>query len=479
MTSAFSAKLLHRLSPSIVGLAAGDILGRLATMLAWVIMARSLGQEQFGLVSWCLAIVAYASIPADGGLGAFGTRELARNADAAEAASVRRLRFFLSLIVFSIVASVSWLLLDIHRWLVLAAAASWILPMSLNPEWLLQGRHRLAAIGALRFGGGAALLLAVCLWSPTGGGGVAGASALRAAAEVAIVMLAFAFGWTRIHSAAGHMASTFALLRQSLPMAGATLLTGLYAANFDILVLGHTRPIAEAGLYAVAFRLYLMLAVLPKLLLVPAYPRFAATGRQPASLQGEIDRFAAASLRFGLPIIVLTWTLATEVIDVVYGSSFLPAASVLRILAVAAVPLLLNAPFPSALLATGHTNAALICFAAALIGSVGMNLVATPVWGMQAAAIAVALAEFAVLILSWRACARHLKVSFWKGATTEALIATAMLTAANLAHTLAKGASLSPAATIGVVSVAATLVWGAVVLAHRAKAARAVPRSAS
>lgn len=443
----------------VLALAAGDIAGRVATMLAWIVMARALGEQGFGLVSWCLAIVAYASIPADGGLAAFGTRELARDPHSGSAHAIRRLRFALSAAVFVLVLAVGRWLLDPERWLVLACAVAWVLPASLNPEWLLQGRHRVAAIGALRFAIGASLLLAAIAWSQSTPGGAVGASALRAVAELAVVGAFAVLGWTRLGPRPVDVPAALPVLRQSLPMAGATLLTGLYAANFDVLVLGQARSIAEAGLYAAAFRLYLMLAVLPKLLLVQAYPRFAAAAVQPGALQREIDRFMALSLRFGLPVVVLAWTLATELIDVVYGAAYRDSAPVLRLLALAALPLLLNAPFPSVLLAAGKTGPALAAFGGALAISIGINLVATPQWGMPAAAGAVILAEATVLVLAWWHARRSLGIGFPRGLAAQAAVGASTLLVAQAAHALCVGAQMAPAGVVVAVSLAGLAAW--------------------
>ncbi len=443
----------------MIALATCDIAGRLFAMLAWIIIARELGDAGFGLVSWCLAIVAYASIAADGGLAAFGTRELARNSSTEDARAVQRLRLCLSAAVFTFVVVVGWYLLDHERWVVLVCTAAWLLPMSLNPEWLLQGQQRMAAIGALRLGIGLALLGATIAWSLWPRVGPATASVLRAVGEACVVSVAFTLGWTRTRTPTYAAQPTVALLRGSFPLAGASMLTALYAANFDTLVLGYSRSHAEAGLYAAAFRVYLMTAVLPKLLLVQAYPRFAASASDPKALQFEINRFVARLLRYGLPGVVICGLLATELITLLFGSTYAPAATVLQWLMAAAVALLLNAPFPSALIATGNTRAVLLAFAAALLVSVSVNLVATPRWGMPAAAIAVILAETTVLLVTLYQCRRKLNVRLRKSTGIPALDSIAAAIAGFVARNACLAEGVSDLATVAVVVVCAGLAW--------------------
>lgn len=444
--------------PQIVALITGDITGRVLTMIAWILIARKLGEADFGLVSWSLAIVAYASIAADGGLAAFGARELASNPATEIARAVRRLRVCLSTAVFALVVFMAWPLLDDKRLGVLVCTAAWLLPMSLNPEWILQGQQRITAIGALRFSIAAVLIGITGAWLVWSDGGAAMAGALRALAEAGVVILAIALGWTRTQPPTHPVQPSGALLSRSLPLAGATMLTGLYAANFDVLVLGYTRSDAEAGLYAAAFRIYLMTAVLPKLLLVPAYPRFAAA-RNPKALQSEIDSFVALVLRYGLPVTMLCGLLANELIVLLYGSSYEPATSVLQLLTVASVALLLNAPFPSALLASDRTRPALLAFAAALVISVCINLVATPRWGMAAAAIAVILAESSVLLVSWYYCRRELGVSLRLSTGLQALGGIAATVVGFFVREACRAEAIGHLATVTVVTLFAALTW--------------------
>lgn len=392
-------------------LAAGDITGRILTMLAWAMIARTMGSAGFGLVSWALAIVGYLSIVADGGLAALGVRELARNPSTHDVRAIFRLRLCLSIGVILAVTCMAYVALDEERWLVLSCAAAWLLPMGLNPEWLMQGQHRIVAIGVLRCCLGGALLAATVVWSHWPIGGVVMAAALRAVSDFIIVTAAVALSWNYLCEPKSRARSAPALLRNSFPLAAAALLTGLYAANFDVLALSYFRSNEEAGLYAAAFRIYLIMAVLPKLLLIRAYPRFAAAADDPRELQAELDFFLARTLQYSLPGVAMCGIIAPDLITMIYGNSYDAAAPVLKWLVVAAIPLLLNAPLPSALLAAGRANSAFKVVTAALVISILMNLVATPRWGMPAAAIAVILAEATVLAVGLYYCRRELDVS--------------------------------------------------------------------
>lgn len=404
-------KSLQRGKLNVSILAIGELSNRAFSMLASILIARALGETKFGLLSWCLAVVGYASIAADAGLAAFGTREVARNPDTENAYLVQQLRLKNSICVFLLVALGTLSLVETCRWWVLMFAAVWLLPMSLNPEWLLQGQQRIATIGVLRFSSGVILLAFSVAWTYWPVGGIIGATAIRAIGEAVIVATAFTLGWSRVGKASLTSRQALAILERSLPLAGSSILTGIYSSNFDILLLGYTRSDSEVGIYAAAFRLYLVTTILPKLINVAAFPRFAANSGVPLVLQCEIERFIVQSLRFGLPIVILSGLLAPELIAILYGPSYESGATVLKLLTLAGFAVLLNAPFPSTLLAAGKTKLVYMTFAAAFFISMIINILATPRWGMLAAAIAVVLAETVVLIMGFKYCQREFGIA--------------------------------------------------------------------
>lgn len=406
------------INSEMIGLLGGDLFAKAGLLLSFAILARLLGESAFGLVAWSQAIVAYASIAVDFGLSAFGTREVARQPETARWYwnSILRLRLGLALLViFLIVLGGAIFLDDRTQFAVLLASSCWLLPCALGSEWLVQAAHRGAWIGLLRLTISLGLLLLTWIWS-TGRESVVTAAALRFGAEWGGVVVGLIMT-RKIFAAQLAVASGLAgpqTIKAAAPLMLSVLFTSVYAANFDTILLGLFHPSAQAGWYAAAQRLYLMLAVIPKLMLTLYYPRFArahAAGG-PTALQQDFTTLLKTSSMLGLPVIALTLVLAPDIITVLYGPRYQPSAVLLRLLAAAALPLLWGSGLPSLLMAARQERAALHCFGIATILNLTLNLALIPQFGGAGAACVTFLAETSVLLTGAYYARRHFNVTF-------------------------------------------------------------------
>ena len=399
----------------LIGLIVGDVGAKALSLLANAYLARLAGTTAFGQIAWAQAIVGYASIPADCGLAAFGTREVARNPDTLwwYTRIGIALRFLLGTLVFSVTMSVGYVFIhNTQLWWILVASAAWLLPNMLNLEWAIQGLQRVELVGLIRLLTGLSLFAAMLLWGWLSSSPVL-AAATRAVAEVVAVSchlaLVLYFVRTLGHTTAGY--GWAVCLRKAAPFMFATIFTSVYAANLDTILIGLYRPYEHVGWYAAAFRLYLMLVVLPKLLIVFYYPRFARSNAEGLSkLQKEFQQFLALCTVFGLPLIALTFVLSPEIIAWLNGPQYVASTPLLRTLCFGAASLLLAAGLPSMLMATDHSRPALICYGTALVLSVTLNLMTIPKWGEQAAAVTTVISETSVLVTGLIFVRRHLSI---------------------------------------------------------------------
>lgn len=154
-----------------------------------------------------------------------------------------------------------------------------------------------------------------------------------------------------------------------------------------------------------------MLAVIPKLLLTLYYPRFArAHAAGGTKLQHDFTMLLKTTSALGLPVIFLTIVLSPEIIAVLYGSGYEPSVLLLRLLAIAALPLLWAAGLPSMLMAARQERAALHCFGIAMLLNVTLNLALIPRFAGVGAAFVTLVAESSVLATGVFYVQRHLNV---------------------------------------------------------------------
>ncbi|MGE5236426.1 MAG: flippase [Acidobacteriota bacterium] len=196
-----------------------------------------------------------------------------------------------------------------------------------------------------------------------------------------------------------------ALLRRSLPLALAGVL-GAFRLRLDLFLVEALRGSAEVGVFSVGTRLQAVLALAPSSFFAALFPAFSATAAPEAVADGEIgSRLYRCSLRAmavaGCVAAVTGLVLAGPLVGLTFGSAYAGAAPVLRLLALAVIPFLLNSTVSLRLYAGRGQSLAnrLAAFGLAIRATLGWLLVAR--WGASGAALTELVAEGAVLLVSW------------------------------------------------------------------------------
>jgi O-antigen/teichoic acid export membrane protein len=447
-------KLLGRvgINRSMLGLLAGDLASKVGILVSVALLARHLGESDFGLLAWAQSLVAFACIPADFGLGALGTRELAKNQNTFHwyQRVITRLRFGMATIVFLCAVVLAWVFIaEEQRFAVFWISAIWLLPYSLSREWIVQGMHRPGWIGLIRAVHAGAFLLLVWLWS-VGSANVANAAAIRVCAECCAVACGiWLAGRISRPDRSENGLDPVAALRCSVPLLFTLLFTGIYTSNFDTVLLGILYPSEQAGWFAAAQRLYVMIGVLPKLLLLLYYPRFAAS-HGTGEMRGLTDNFhglVGTCMMVALPVVSLVLVLAPEMIYTMYGAAYAPSGNFLRLLALAGIAQVLGAGLPCILMATGNERRAIWCFGLAMLANIAGNFIAIPIWGPTGAAGATVVAEIVVLFAGSYFVRRTLNVRFppWSKIALYLVPALAVLLVAAMAKAIAASSSYAGA----------------------------------
>ena len=248
------------------------------------------------------------------------------------------------------------------------------------------------------------------------------------------------------------------LLRDTLPYAAATAVAAAYFRVAVVLV-SLIASAEETGYFGASYRVIEVLIVVPQLLVGAAFPIFARAA------QDDRERFAYATRRmaeaglvFGGWLAVALALAAPFAIEVVAGDDFEPAASVLRIQALALVASFAAAVWGYALLGLRRHRELLLINLAALawIGSLTALLTATH--GAQGAAAATASGEL-LLALAGAAVLARTSTGFELPWTTLAKTLVAACAAVALALLLEASPPLEAAG--------GTLVYFAVLLALR------------
>ena len=178
------------------------------------------------------------------------------------------------------------------------------------------------------------------------------------------------------------------LRKAVLPYAAANTVGVLYG-YLAIIVLSLASSADETGYFGAAFRVYLVVAGIPALLVSSAFPILARAARD------DHDRLAYASQRLwdisvlvGSGLALGTLVGAPFAIHVIAGSGFAPSVNVLRVQAGALVASFVFAVWGFALLALARYRGVLLANAVALLASAILTLSLAPRFGAFGASFA-------------------------------------------------------------------------------------------
>lgn len=216
----------------------------------------------------------------------------------------------------------------------------------------------------------------------------------------------------------------------------------------------------QTGLFGTSFRVFEMLLALPALMLSVALPLLSVAGDEDVSrLRHALQSMTEASLLVAALLVVGIAILAEPGIRLVGGDEYAGAASVLRIQALALIPLFLVQTWQLGLIAGRGQRAMAVANGLALVLVLVLGLALVPGGGAEAAAWVAVAAESALAVFLWVALAR-----MRSGAAPRLWFAWKVVAAAGLAG--AAGYLLRDSAVAA--AAVATLVFVVVAVATRA-----------
>jgi O-antigen/teichoic acid export membrane protein len=390
--------------------AGSEIIARVVRVLTVALAARWLGRADFGAWSSAFALGLILVQFADFGLQLHLAREVARAPQQAGNVLGRVLpaKLLLSAIVVAAFAVAGMAVRSSPR----ERAILWILGADLLlgsfgdlANYLLRGFQRLDCEARLN-------LLRACLGSALGlsairiGWGVLGfAAGGLAATALSLVVAAFwiharfvpAGAWLRPRDGARILDA----LRPCAPIGLAILLSTL-TFRLDVLVLAANRGGEAVGLYTAAHKVLEASLFLPAIFLSAVFPAFSELTRQGGA---ELRRLCRTSLLWLLalsaPFVLGAMALAGPGIRMLYGSEYLPAAGVLKILSPVFVLAFLNYALTHFLVGLNRQRQGAWLAALCLVVSAAGNLLLIPRYGMKAAAAMAVVSELVLFVLAF------------------------------------------------------------------------------
>ncbi len=385
-------------------LATADIGNKILMFFFYVLVARHLGAEKFGILSFAFAFVTMFSALTDLGLGAVSAREIARNPASARYHIHNALG--IKLIAAGVVTVVIVFLVNILGYAPVTKRVVYICSLFVIETaftayfcYIFQGFQRMEFVTLMRCFQGVILLIGAGIMSQglpvveryawlyaSAGLGTTVVGGVIMGAKFVPLGIRFVFPeWRQ-------------LLRTALPVGLGALFVLFYYWNGSTILAKITGDRA-VGFYNAAFRLVVGLnffAISFSGALYPVLAKSFPTG------DGQLERIISRALKLMLiillPIGVLGMIFSQPLIVLIYGTDYQPAASVLKILVWWAVFAGFTSLFSNYFIAINQSRLMTVQTGIALFTNVLLNFVLIPQLGAAGAAIAILAAEFGGLI---------------------------------------------------------------------------------
>jgi O-antigen/teichoic acid export membrane protein len=384
----------------------GELIGPLLGFFVLAYLARTLGVANFGMINFAQAIFSYGLLLNYLGLPTLGTREIARNLDPGKiTSSILSLRLFLSLLGFILISIISLILPKNSetKTLVILYGVS-IFTIGLFLDWFYQGKEAMQYLTYSRIINYSVYFIFILILIrnkndfylvPIG----------FLLSNLSVVLfqlivyrkrfgkLRFGFNWKDWKG----------LLKLALPLGAVSLLIQ-FGQYFTPSLLGFIKGNIAVGYFSAAAKLVLMIAIVDRVFSIIALPMITRyhSANNPDLLNRLLNRLQKLLLAIVLPIVIGGIILAKEIIVLVFGRNYLPAAPVFQILIFFFGITIFVSLYGTSLIAVGKESRYARSIGTGTLTNVILNPFLATFFGAIGSAIAVVLAEAVTLTFAVR-----------------------------------------------------------------------------
>jgi O-antigen/teichoic acid export membrane protein len=396
--------IVKQISKNFFWLFCGEFFNGLFSFIIVVYLARVLGVENFGLLNFAQAILIYLLLFVDAGFSTYGTREVARSKEKASqlAINIIIIKIIMSITIYLLsIIVVSFLPIKLGLKFLFAATFLLVISKNTSPEWIFQGIERFEYSGLEKIATRAILVVFIFLL-------VKNANDL-----VRVPLLEFIVGGTIALIFIFQLFSRHIPLRldeikrsqwrqyfiDALPLGVSYLLLQIYFC-IDTVMLGLLNNLEGVGFYNAAYKIIYALLIFATVLGKSIFPTLSKLYHDDINkMKNLVSAIFNYSLFLAIPIAIGGMILSEQIITLVFGPTYYPAAWAFRLLIFKIITVYTSAPFSFSLLAAGRQKDYLSCMAVGSVLNVVANIFLIPHYGFVGAAIASIITEIVVWVL--------------------------------------------------------------------------------
>lgn len=401
-----------------MSVSAGNLTSKAIGFFIVAYLARVLGPQGYGQISWALAAVAFGSFFADLGLQTLGIRAIAQQPENLQAtvSNYVSLKVLLSMaalllmIAFALVSGQS----ETVKCLTILFGFTVVLTAFLI-EWVFTGLHQMQFVGVSRVLQQGIYAIAVFL-------------IVHGPESILLLPVASMAGYL---ASVGFLAVLFrrqqptfrfrldpkawpGILRLALSLSLSLFTIQVYI-NLPTLLLGWFKGETDTGFYSGALRLMQVLHELLGLFFLTLYPVAAARWKNSPDTMGNfLERVFRLILTLSVPIAMGALVAGRPLLALILGDRFASSVLPFQILIWNLVVVGINGVYAQlALLMNGKQTEFLKAVAVGAFVSLALNLVLIPTLSYVGAAIAWVVAEIGVCLSSYWLAKRFITLRFW------------------------------------------------------------------
>lgn len=390
---------IHRITKNTILLITSEVLGKLITSFYIILVARYLGVNNFGSLSFALAFTSIFAILSDLGLYKIHIREIAREKSSASkiTSNILFLKLFLGIANFLIMA----LVVNLMGYPAPLVISVYIIGLSVivtnfgvSFESLFQGFEVMSYIGLAHVLSSIVMLLGALLITRNGGG-LLDLAFLYLISSVIIVSFEFIVSIKKFIQLDKSVDLKFCkqLLSEAFPFALSDMFLVLYFWLNNILLYSFKGERA-VGLYTASYKLVDATNIVYFSFMTALFP---VTSRLFKYSRDRLNFSFGKSLKYilmmSIPIAVGTTILADNIIGLVYGSDYTPSVIVLQILIWSAVLVSANILISNLLNSIDKQAFVAKQNAMAVVINLALNLVLIPIYSYIGAGIAMIITQ--------------------------------------------------------------------------------------
>lgn len=389
-------------------LSGSEIIGRLLKALIIIYAARILGAAGFGTFSYVMGLASLLTAFSDLGMSPIVVREGVKNPE-------RRARYFSTALgLTSVLALVSALIIifgtplitkiPLSQTLVLIVALVFVFDVlrGLVGSAIFRASETMEKEALVNFITQLTLVIAgfyllIKLRNPEG---LAMAYALGSAAGLAVALY-LVRGYIRQFIVRFEKALIKPILSVSIPVGIAAIL-GVVMINTDIVLLGWLTDARQVGFFAAAQKPVTLLYAIPSLLaagIFPALARFASS--DPGRFRLLNEKSVTAVLLFALPLTLGSVLVGREIVELLYGSEYLPSITALKILALTFITMFPMSMLSNGIFAYNQQNFLVRIGVVGVIANALLDVLLIPIWGIAGCALATLATQTVTSVAVW------------------------------------------------------------------------------